>query len=237
MDLSLLAWGSGGWGDELFRGMLMTLALAVTAFPLGILFGTIVGSARLSPYKPVAAAAEVYTTVIRGIPDLVLLYILFFGGSQLFRWVLQNAFGYEGYVELNAFAICVIAFSIINGAYSAEVIRGAIQALPPGEIEAARAIGMSRGTIVRRIMVPQVLRLALPGLANVWQLLLKEVALASLVGLEDLMRSARVASGSTREPFTFYFSTLIIFWLIALKSGFWFERAEAWANKGVRRAV
>jgi octopine/nopaline transport system permease protein len=145
-------------------------------------------------------------------------------------------FGYHGYIEVNAFTIGTFAIGAISGAYSTEVIRGAVLAVPPGQIEAAKAIGMSRGLMFRRIVFPQVARYALPGLGNVWQITLKDTALISVTGLVEIMRQAHVAAGSTRQPFTFYLVAAAIYLVLTTFSNYGFQRAEGWASRGVRRA-
>jgi octopine/nopaline transport system permease protein len=145
-------------------------------------------------------------------------------------------FGYHGYIELNAFTIGMVAVGVVSGAYSTEVIRGAVLSVPRGEIEAAKAIGMRRMLIFRRIMAPQVARFALPGLGNVWQLTLKDTALISVTGLVEIMRQAHVAAGSTRQPFTFYVVAAMLYLILTTFSTYGFQKAEAWAGRGVRRA-
>lgn len=233
--VSLLAWGDAGWSDELAMGALMTLQVAVLAFVLGIAIGTGGAAIKLSKVLGVPFLGDIYTTVIRGVPDLITIYIIFFGGSGVAMSV-ARVFGYTGYIEINAFATGVIALGIISGAYATEVIRGAVLAVPKGQIEAAKAAGMSRWTRFRRVLVPQVARYALPGLGNVWQLTLKDTSLISVVGLVDIMRQAHVASGSTKQPFTFFLSAAVLYLALTTLSNKAFDGAETWANRGVRRA-
>ncbi|MFC5355769.1 ABC transporter permease [Azospirillum himalayense] len=231
----LLSFGPNGWGGQLLGGAAMTVAVSVSAFVLGLVFGSLGASAKLSRNLALTGVAEVYTTVVRGVPELLVIYLLFFGGSGAVMAV-GRAFGYEGYIELNAFSIGVLAVGLISGAYSTEVIRGAVQAVPHGQIEAARACGMSRWLILRRILVPQTLRYALPGLGNVWQLTLKDTALISVTALAEIMRVSHVAAGSTRQPFLFYTTAAVLYLLLTTVSTVAFERAERYANRGVRRA-
>lgn len=233
--LGLLAWGDSGWGDEMVRGALVTLQVAVIAFALGIVIGAGGASIKLSKVPGVPLLGDVYTTLIRGIPDLITIYIIFFGGGQLAMSV-ARLFGHTGYIEFDALTTGVSALSIISGAYSTEVIRGAVLAVPKGQIEAAKACGMSRWTLFRRILVPQVARYALPGLGNVWQLTLKDTSLISVVGLTEIMRQAFVASGSTKQPFTFFVSAAVLYLALTSLSNKAFNGAEIWANRGVRRA-
>ncbi|HEY0833964.1 MAG TPA: ABC transporter permease subunit [Azospirillum sp.] len=233
--LDLLAFGSSGWGDELLSGAAMTLAVAVSAFLLGLVFGAAGAAAKLSYSLTLRALAEVYTTAVRGVPELLVIYLLFFGGGTMVQAV-AGLFGHEGFIQLNAFTIGVVAVGLISGAYSTEVIRGAVQSVPHGQIEAARACGMGRWLILVRILAPQTLRFALPGLGNVWQLTLKDTSLISVTALAEIMRVAHVASGSTRQPFLFYATAAVLYLLLTTLSTLVFERAEQRAMRGVRRA-
>jgi octopine/nopaline transport system permease protein len=212
--LDLLTFGDAGWGDEMARATLMTVAVSLSSMALGLVIGALGAAAKLFAVAPARWLAEGYTTVARG----------------------ASVFGYGGYIEINAFTIGTVAIGIISGAYSTEVIRGAVLAVPSGQIEAASAIGMHRWLMFRRIMLPQVARFALPGLGNVWQLTLKDTALISVTGLVEIMRQAQVASGSARAPFTFYTVAALLYMLLSTFSNYGFQRAEGWAGRGVRRA-
>jgi octopine/nopaline transport system permease protein len=233
--LELLSFGDQGWGDEMLLGALMTLAVSLSSMVLGLVFGTLGAAAKLSGVAPARWLAEGYTTIMRGVPELLVIYLLFFGGSGAVMMV-ASVFGYGGYIEIDAFTIGTLAVGIVSGAYSTEVIRGAVLSVPRGEIEAARAIGMPRFLLFRRIMLPQVARFALPGLGNVWQLTLKDTALISVTGLVEIMRQSHIAAGSTRQPFTFYLVAACLYLLLTTFSNYGFQRAEGWASRGVRRA-
>lgn len=233
--MDVLSFGDAGWGDEMVRAALMTLAVSLTAMTLGLVFGSLGAAAKLSAVLPARALAGAYTTVVRGVPELLVIYLLFFGGNQAVM-VVAGVFGYHGYIELNAFTIGAVAVGAISGAYSTEVIRGAVLSVPKGQLEAARAIGMSRSLVFRRVLVPQVARFALPGLGNVWQLTLKDTSLISVTGLIEIMRQAYIAAGSTRQPFTFYAVAALLYLVLTTFSNIAFRRAEDWAGRGVRRA-
>jgi octopine/nopaline transport system permease protein len=233
--MELLSFGDAGWGDEMLRAAAMTVAVSIAALLLGLVLGTLGAAAKLSAIAPLRWLVEGYTTVARGVPELLIIYLLFFGGSGAVMFV-AGLFGYHGYIELNAFTIGAVAIGAISGAYSTEVIRGAVLAVPAGQIEAAKAIGMGRGLMFRRIMFPQVARYALPGLGNVWQITLKDTALISVTGLVEIMRQAHIAAGSTRQPFTFYLVAAALYLLLTTFSNYGFQRAEGWAGRGVRRA-
>jgi octopine/nopaline transport system permease protein len=236
VDFSLLAWGDAGWGDDWARGAVVTLAVAVCAYSLGILIGTGLAAMKLSAVPPLRWLAAVYTTVIRGIPELLVIYLVFFGGGAALRAIASGMFGYEGYIDLPIFLTGMICIGVSAGAYSAEVIRGAVQSVPKGQIEAAIAIGMSKGQRFWRVLVPQVARFALPGLGNVWQFTLKDTSLISVIGLVEIMRQAAIAAGSTKEPFTFYLVAAALYLGLTSLSNRGFDAAEGWANRGVRRA-
>jgi len=196
MDLELLVLGDEGWGDEMLRATLVTLMVSLAAMGIGLfisIFGTL---SKLSNKFYVRLIADVYTTIVRGIPELLVIYLLFFGGSNAVMSV-AKLFGYHGYIELNAFVIGSIAVGAISGAYSTEVIRGAFLAVPRGQIDAAKSGGMNKFIIFTRILIPQILRYALPGLGNVWQLTLKDSALIMVTGLVEIMRQSHIASCST----------------------------------------
>ncbi|WP_366653773.1 ABC transporter permease [Fodinicurvata sp. EGI_FJ10296] len=233
--LELLSFGNQGWGDEILLGAGVTVLLAISAFALGLVLGTLGAAAKLSPSAPVRWGAEVYTTVFRGVPELLVIYLFAFGSAGAIMSV-AGIFGYTGYLELPPFLVGVLAVGIISGAYSTEVIRGAIQSVPQGQIEAAMAVGMHRRQIFFRITLPQLLRFALPGLGNVWQLTLKDTALVSVAALAELMRISRVASDSTREPFLFYVTAAVLYLVMTTGSQVLFQLAERRAARGVRTA-
>lgn len=233
--VELLGFGDTGWGDELLRGTGMTILVATCAFLFGLGMGALGAAAKLSHSMVLRALADLYTTVVRGIPELLVIYLLFFGSGAMVRAV-ASVFGYDEYIEVNAFTVGVVAVGMISGAYSTEVIRGAYLAVPRGQIEAGRALGMHAPLIFRRILVPQTLRFALPGLGNVWQLTLKDTSLISVTALTELMRTAQLGTGVTHAPFLFYGTAALLYMALSSVSTVLFERAERHANRGIRRA-
>jgi len=231
----LIGFGAKGWGAALLKAALTTFALSIAGFLAGAVLGGIAAFARLGAGPPARAIAYAYSALFRGVPDLLTIYLLYFGGSvgltTVGRW-----FGAQGFIGLPAFATGVLALAVISGAYQAEVYRGAFLAIHRGELDAARAYGMSPWTMLRRIVAPQVLRYAIPGLGNVWQLVLKDSALVSVIGLVELMRQAQVGAGSTREPFVFYCSAAALYLAIAMISGSLFRHVERRGLRGVRTA-
>jgi octopine/nopaline transport system permease protein len=250
----LMQWGPNGWLDEMVFATGLTLAVAITSFLFGIVFGTIIAAARMSDSIAARGAADVYTTVLRGVPDLLVIYLFYFGGSAALT-AIGGLFGSNSFIGLPGFLAGTLAIGVVSGAYQAEVIRGSFLAVPKGEIEAARACGMSGWTLLRRIIGPQVLRYAVPGMGNIWQLVLKESALVAVVGLtlhfmeirigdlvllpeirfSDLLRQAHIAAGSTRQPFPFYITCVGFYLVLTTLSTWGFHRAEIWATRGMRR--
>ena len=231
----LVGFGPRGWGAALLTATAMTVAVAVSGFLAGAAVGIGVAAAKLSGSRVARGLAELYTTVLRGVPDLLVIYLFYFGGSAALGAV-AGLFGATGFIGVPAFLTGSLALGVVSGAYQAEVFRGAYLAVPRGQIEAARAVGMGPALLFRRVIAPLTLRFAVPGLGNVWQLVLKESALISVTGLVELLRQSQIGSGSTREPFTFYLSAGVLYLVITTVSTWVFGRAEARALRGVRRA-
>ena len=232
----LLGFGPKGWGLQMLVAALMTLAVATSGAIIGLMIGTMAAWAKLSTNRLAALVADAYTTVLRGVPDLLVIYLFYFGGSLVLTYAGSHFFGTSGFISVPAFAIGAMALGVCNGGYQAEVLRGAYLAVAKGEIEAARAVGMSRLLMFRRIIAPQVMRYAIPGLGNCWQLCLKESALVTVTGLVELLRQSNVAGRSTREPFLFFSTAAILYLAITVVSGRLFAAAEKRAMRGMRRA-
>ena len=229
--MELLAFGDTGWGDELFRATLMTIAVSITAMLIGFSFAAIFTPLKLSKYKPLNLIANVYTTVIRGVPELLVIYLFFFGGSGAIMFV-ASIFGYNEYIEINAFVTGSFAIGIISGAYSTEVFRGAIQSIDKGQFEAAKVLGFSKFKQFYKIILPQMLRLAIPNLSNVWQITLKDTSLISVTGLVEIMRQSYIAAGSTRDPLFFYSFAAVLYLLLTYLSMKLINRLEVKYSRG-----
>src|SRR4051794_16706990 len=214
----------------------MTIAVAICGFLAGSVVGTLVAWGKIGGNLVIRSLADGYTTVLRGIPDLLVIYLFYFGGSAALG-AIAGLFGGQGFIGVPAFATGALAIGIVSGAYQAEVFRGAYQTLSKGELEAARSVGMHRWLMFRRIVAPQVLRYAIPGLGNVWQLILKESALISVTGLVELLRQSQIGAGSTRRPFDFYLTAAALYLLITWVSTVLFQKAENRSMRGVRRAA
>jgi octopine/nopaline transport system permease protein len=232
--IETLGFGSGGWGKLLLLGAAMTLAITLTALAVGAVIGTLAAAAKLSGRRSLIVIGEAYTTLFRGIPELLVIYLIYFGGSHAVTMVGQSL-GFEGFLGLPTFLAGALAVGLISGSYQTEVFRGAFLAVSRGQLDAARAIGMHRSLRFRRIIVPQVLRFALPGLGNVWQLSLKDSALVSVTGLAELMRTSQVAAGSTHQYFLFYIAGGCLYLLLTSVSDRVFQAAETRVGKSFRR--
>lgn len=191
-----------GYGPTILDGVWLTLQLALLSMVVAIALGLLGAAFRLSPLRWLALLGETYATVIRGIPDLVLILLIFYGGQDLVNRIAMLA-GYEGYIDINPFIAGVGTLGFIYGAYLSETFRGAFMAIPKGQSEAGMAYGMSPRRVFFRILVPQMIRFAIPGITNNWLVLIKATALISLVGLQDMMARAKSAGDATREPFTY----------------------------------
>ena len=215
--MELLAFGDTGWGDELFYATLMTIAVSITAMIIGFSFAAIFTPLKLSKNKLLNFIANSYTTVIRGVPELLVIYLFFFGGTGAVMYV-ASIFGYNEYIEINAFITGAFAIGIISGAYSTEVFRGAVQSIDKGQFEAANVLGLSKFGKFFKIILPQTLRWAIPNLSNVWQITLKDTSLISVTGLVEIMRQSYIAAGSTRDPLFFYSFAAVLYLLLTFVS-------------------
>ncbi len=215
--MELLAFGKTGWGDELFFATLMTIAVSITAMIIGFFFALIFTPLKLSKHKSLNLIGNFYTTVIRGVPELLVIYLFFFGGSGAVMYV-ASIFGYDDYIEINAFITGSFAIGIISGAYSTEVFRGAILSIDKGQFEASKVLGLNKYIYFLKVILPQMLRLALPNLSNVWQITLKDTSLISVTGLVEIMRQSYIAAGSTRDPLFFYSFAAVLYLLLTYVS-------------------
>ena len=229
--MELLAFGDTGWGDELFYATLMTIAVSITAMFIGFLFALIFTPLKLSKNKFLNFIANSYTTIIRGVPELLVIYLFFFGGTGAVMYV-ASIFGYNEYIEINAFVTGAFAIGIISGAYSTEVFRGAIQSIDKGQFEAANVLGLNKFGKFSKIILPQTLRLAIPNLSNVWQITLKDTSLISVTGLVEIMRQSYIAAGSTRDPLFFYSFAAVLYLLLTFVSMKLINRLEVKYTRG-----
>ena len=222
-----------GYGPSIFQGTILSLEVSLASLVIAMFLGIIGALSKLSSSRPLQLLAQIYTTVIRGIPDLVLMLLVFFGG-QVFINQIGPLFGYNQYIDINPFIAGVSTIGFIFGAYMTETFRGAILAVHKGQIEAGSAYGMSRLLVLRRITLPQMVRHALPGFGNNWLVLIKTTALVSIIGLDDMVRKAGLAAGATRKPFTFYLVVAINYLIITSVSIYLLKYLERRYSVGVR---
>lgn len=228
--VQLLSLQPPGWGGNLLRGLVNSLQIAGGAFAMGLLIGLFGAYGKLYGGPVTRDLLAVYTTVIRAVPELVLILILYFVGNDLINQA-SRAMGY-GRVDLNGVVAGIWVLGVVQGAYATEVLRGAIQAVPPGQIEAARAFGMPGLMVMRRVTIPAMMGFAAPGLANLWLIATKDTALLAIVGFSELTLETRQAAGSTRAYFTFFMAAGALYLCVTLTSGVVFSRIERWARRG-----
>ena len=229
--MELLSFGKTGWGDELLIATMMTIAVSITAMLIGFLFALIFTPLKLSKSKFLNLIGNCYTTVIRGVPELLVIYLFFFGGSGAVMYV-ASIFGYNEYIEINAFITGSFAIGIISGAYSTEVFRGAIQSIDKGQFEASKVLGLKKPIHFFKVIMPQMLRLAIPNLSNVWQITLKDTSLISVTGLVEIMRQSYIAAGSTRDPLFFYSFAAVLYLLLTYLSMKLINKLEVRYSRG-----
>ncbi|WP_295475893.1 ABC transporter permease [uncultured Pseudomonas sp.] len=224
-----------GYGAVILEGTWLTLQLALSSMALAIVLGLLGVAIRLSPLRWLAWLGDLYSTVVRGIPDLVLILLIFYGGQDLINRI-APLLGFDDYIDLDPMASGIFTLGFIFGAYLSETFRGAFMGIPKGQAEAGMAYGMSRFQVFWRIQVPQMIRLAIPGFTNNWLVLTKATALISVVGLQDMMFKAKQAADATREPFTFYLAVAALYLLITSVSLLALRWLEKRYTVGVRAA-
>ncbi|HTV71727.1 MAG TPA: ABC transporter permease subunit [Rhizobiaceae bacterium] len=230
--LELLAPYPPGWGGNLLRGLVNSIYIAIGAYALGLLIGTAGAYGKLYGGPITRDLLEVYTTVVRGVPELILILLLYYAGGDLINRVLVGIGSSP--VDINGLIAGIVVLGVVQGAYSTEVLRGAILAVPQGQIEAARAYGMPPMLLMRRITLPAMLPFAIPGLANLWLIATKDTALLAVVGsFSELTLETRQAAGATKAYFTFYMAAGALYLLLTLVSNIVIARVENWARRGM----
>ena len=212
------------------RGVLVTVGVAVLALVLATVLGALGATAKLSRRRVLRWIAQAYTTIVRGVPDLVLILLIYFGGQRLLNDV-GRALGSD-YIEISKFWAGVISIGFIYGAYLTETFRGAYQSVHKGQAEAALSLGMKPLPILWTVLLPQIMRLALPGYGNVWMVLVKSTAVVSVIGLEDLVGLADKAGKATRAPFLFFVAVILVYLTITWVSQIVLKYADDRANRG-----
>jgi arginine/ornithine transport system permease protein len=224
-----------GYLPAILSGLSLTLSIAAASLAVACVLGLLGALAKLSSSRALRLIADAYSTLIRGVPDLVLMLLIFYGGQGLINAIVARTGG--EYVDVNPFIAGVFTVGFIFGAYLTETFRGAILAVPRGQIEAAYAYGMSFGRTLWRITLPQMIRHAIPGFINNWLVMIKATALVSIIGLDDMVHRAGLATAATREPFTFYGLVALIYLAITSVSLALLWLLDRRFSRGVRRAV
>ncbi|KUM24721.1 ABC transporter permease [Mesorhizobium loti] len=214
---TLLSWGPDGWSDDIASGVLVTIALALATLPIGLVIGFFVAFAKQSQEPSMRLAANIYTTVFRGLPELVTLFLFFFGMPLLLQHLVR-LFNPEATIDVNSFIAGMIVLSLIFSSYASEVFLSAFRAIPKGQYEGGYAIGLSKWQTMRLVVLPQLIRIAFPGLENCWLSLLKDTSLVSVVNLAETLRNAGVAARVTKHSFLFYSVAALVFLVLAILS-------------------
>ncbi len=228
--IELLSLSPPGWGGNLLRGLAHSLEIALGAYGLGLVIGLGGAYGKLYGGPILRDLLAVYTTVVRAVPELVLILLLYYVGTDLINQM-AGKLGF-GPVEISGVAAGIGVLGVVQGAYATEILRGAIKAIPIGQIEAARAFGMPPMTMMRRVTIPAMMAFAIPGLANLWLIATKDTALLAVVSFDELTYVTRQAAGSTRSYFTFFLAAGLLYLVVTLVSGRVFARIETWARKG-----
>lgn len=225
-----LSLGPDGWGWNLLRGLWATIRIALGAYLLGLCIGLGGALGKLRGGPVLRFGLEVYTTLIRAVPELVLILLLYYAGTSAINELLALA-GRDP-IDISGLVAGIAVLGIVQGAYATEVMRGAILSIPRGQTEAAEAFGMSHLTLLRRITIPAMIPSALPGLANLWLIVMKDTALLAVVGFSELALATRQAAGSTRAYFLFFAAAGLLYLLLTLVSNVLFHWLERRARRG-----
>ncbi|WP_157015474.1 ABC transporter permease [Mesorhizobium xinjiangense] len=228
---TLLGFGPQGWGDQIASGVAITVSLALATLPIGLLAGFLVALAKRSPEPSLRLAGNIYTTIFRGLPELLTLFLVFYGAQIGLQQVL-HLFDPEASIEINSFVAGMVALGAVFSSYASEVFLSAFRAIPAGQYEGAYSIGLTNGQTMRLVILPQLVRIALPGLSNLWLILLKDTALVSVIGLADILRQTGIAARVTRQAFLFFGTACLIYLVLAILSSFAFTLIERRVGRG-----
>ncbi|MER0239353.1 ABC transporter permease [Fulvimarina sp. MAC8] len=228
--LTLLGFGDTGWGDDIAYGVFVTASLAICTLPIGLVVGFLLSLAKQSGDRLLFVSANIYTTIFRGLPELLTLFLVYFGVNSLLK-SLTDATGLPD-IALSSFVSGMIALGFVFSAFASEVFAAAFRAIPKGQYEGANALGIGTFKTMRLVIFPQLIRIALPGLTNLWMILLKDTALVSVIGLTDILRQSQIAARVTREPFLFFGTAILLYLVLTLISSIAVGRIDRWAKRG-----
>lgn len=228
--LTLVSFGPEGWGDDIAAGVGVTVSLALATLPLGLVLGFFIALAKQSEEPSMRLAANIYTTIFRGLPELLTLFLVYYG-AQIGIAQLVRLFDPDASVEINSFVAGMVALGVVFSSFASEVILSAFRAIPAGQYEGGYAVGLTRAQTMRLVILPQLVRIALPGLSNLWLILLKDTALVSVIGLSDIIRQSGIAARVTKEAFLFFGIACLLYLALAMLSSVAFAAIERWAGK------
>lgn len=232
--LGLLSLGPDGWGSQILSGLWLTLRLAIATLPLGLALGLILALMVNGKSIWLARVATAFATVFRALPELLTLFIIYYGGQILLQKAATALTG-EPMLELSGFVAGMVALGVVFASFASEIFVAGLRSVPRGQHEAAAALGLSRRRTFISVILPQLFRLTLPGLGNLWFVLLKDTSLVSIISLNDLMRQTQLAVANTKEPLFFYAVTCLIYLAVSLISSALIGRMELRANRGIAR--
>lgn len=223
--LTLISWGPDGWLDDIAYGVFITISLAAATLPVGLAIGFFVALAKQADEPSLRLAGNIYTTIFRGLPELLTLFLVYYGVQIGLQSLVQLA-DPTATIEVNSFVSGMVALGVVFSSYASEVFLSAFRAIPRGQYEGGYAIGLTSFQTMRLVVLPQLVRIALPGLANLWLILLKDTALVSAIGLSDILRQTGIAARVTREPFLFFGLACLIYLVLAIVSSFGIHAVE-----------
>jgi polar amino acid transport system permease protein len=232
--LILFSFGPQGWGDEIVQGILVTVSLGLATLPFGLILGFFLALSINSREPTLRATAKIFTTIFRGLPELLTLFIVYYGGQIVLNFLFQKILGMN--FEVNSFVAGMVALSFVFSSYSSEVFLSAFKGINHGQYEGANALGLSRVKTMRLVVMPQLIRLALPGLSNLWLILLKETSLVSVIGLADTMRMTGLGARNTKEAFAFFGLACLIYLALTFISSIGLEKIEKRVHRGEVRS-
>ena len=229
--LTLISFGENGWGDQIASGVLITISLALVSLPIGLILGFLLALAKNSNEKSLLAAANIYTTIFRGLPELLTLFLVYYG-AQISIQVVAKIIAPDITIDINSFVAGVVALSLVFSSYASEAFLSAFRGIPQGQYEGGAALGLTRRKVMILIILPQLIRLSLPALSNLWLVLLKDTALVSVIGLEDTIRWTGIAARVTKEPFFFFSIACAIYLILSIISSYGLHRIDLWTKRG-----
>ena len=232
--LTLLSFGEQGWGGQLVKGAVLSLSISISAYIVGLVLGLIGAIAKLSGNAVAVVVSSGYTTIIRSVPDILVIFVMYYTATDALRSIVSLS-GLSSGFEVNGFVAATLSLGFVQGGYSTEVLRGAIAAIARGQSEGAYAVGLTRRQTFLLVILPQMIPLALPGLGNLWLVVLKESSLVSLIGFTELVLAGKMAAGATHDYFLFYSAVAIIFLVMSGVSGLLFRYFEVHAFRSWSR--